>query len=74
VEHQVIVNSGMERVSLAFFYNPRSDIPVGPIEELVTENRPALYKPIRFDEYRSLIRQKGPCGKNQVDSLLLTRL
>ncbi|KAG7569618.1 Non-hem dioxygenase N-terminal domain [Arabidopsis thaliana x Arabidopsis arenosa] len=73
VEHQVIVNSGMERVSLAFFYNPRSDIPIGPIEELVTENRPALYKPIRFDEYRSLIRQKGPCGKNQVDSLLLSR-
>ncbi|CAL9235999.1 unnamed protein product [Arabidopsis halleri] len=73
VEHQVIVNSGMERVSLAFFYNPRSDIPIGPIEELVTENRPALYKQIRYDEYRSLIRQKGPCGKNQVDSLLLSR-
>ncbi|KFK36717.1 hypothetical protein AALP_AA4G160400 [Arabis alpina] len=70
VEHQVIVNSGKDRVSLAFFYNPRSDIPIGPIEELVTENQPALYNPIRFDKYRLLIREKGPGGKNQVDSLL----
>ncbi|KAF3542348.1 hypothetical protein DY000_02002066 [Brassica cretica] len=70
VEHQVIVNSGMDRVSLALFYNPRSDIPIGPVEELLTDNRPALYKPIRFDEYRLMIRQKGPSGKNQVDSLL----
>ncbi|KAJ4903848.1 2-oxoglutarate (2OG) and Fe(II)-dependent oxygenase superfamily protein [Raphanus sativus] len=70
VEHQVVVNSGMDRVSLALFYNPRSDIPIGPVKELLTEDRPALYKPIRFDEYRLLIRQKGPSGKNQVDSLL----
>ena len=66
----MIVNSGMDRVSLALFYNPRSDIPIGPVEELLTDNRPALYKPIRFDEYRLMIRQKGPSGKNQVDSLL----
>ncbi|CAG7908139.1 hypothetical protein BRARA_D02335 [Brassica rapa] len=70
VEHQVVVNSGMDRVSLALFYNPRSDIPIGPVKELLTKDRPALYKPIRFDEYRLLIRQKGPSGKNQVDSLL----
>lgn len=69
----MIVNSGMDRVSLALFYNPRSDIPIGPVKELLTENQPALYKPIRFDEYRLLIRQKGPCGKNQVDSLLASR-
>ncbi|XP_010517112.1 PREDICTED: protein SRG1-like [Camelina sativa] len=73
VEHQVIVNPGMDRVSLAFFYNPRSDIPIGPVEELLTESRPALYKPIRFDEYRLLIRQNGPSGKNQVDSLLSSK-
>ncbi|CAN8317055.1 unnamed protein product [Cochlearia groenlandica] len=73
VEHQVIVNSGMARVSLALFYNPRGDIPIEPIKELLAKNRPALYKPIRFDEYRLLIRQKGACGKNQVDSLLANK-
>ncbi|KAK8577194.1 hypothetical protein V6N13_122186 [Hibiscus sabdariffa] len=69
VEHRVIVNSGMERVSLAFFYNPKSDIPIKPVEELVSEEKPALYPPMTFDEYRLFIRLNGPKGKSQVESL-----
>ncbi|OMO75991.1 Isopenicillin N synthase [Corchorus olitorius] len=69
VEHRVIVNSGMERISLAFFYNPKSDIPIKPVEDLVSEEKPALYSPMTFDEYRLFIRLKGPKGKSQVDSL-----
>ncbi|KAE9465191.1 hypothetical protein C3L33_02901, partial [Rhododendron williamsianum] len=41
VEHRVIVNSGNERVSLAFFYNPKSDILIQPVEDLVTPEKPA---------------------------------
>ncbi|XP_010528915.1 PREDICTED: protein SRG1 [Tarenaya hassleriana] len=70
VEHRVIVNSVKDRVSLAFFYNPRSDIPIEPAKDLLTEDEPALYRPVKFDEYRLLIRQKGPSGKHQVESLL----
>ncbi|KAK0584640.1 hypothetical protein LWI29_016496 [Acer saccharum] len=69
VEHRVIVNSEQERVSLALFYNPKSDLLIQPIKELVTKNRPALYPPMTFDEYRVFIRTRGPCGKAQVDSL-----
>lgn len=69
VEHRVIVNSDKDRVSLAFFYNPRSDLLIGPSKDLVTEDRPALYSPMTFDEYRLYIRTKGPCGKQQVESL-----
>ncbi|XP_020228705.1 probable 2-oxoglutarate-dependent dioxygenase At5g05600 [Cajanus cajan] len=69
VEHRVIVNSDKERVSLAFFYNPKSDIPIEPIKELVTEDMPALYPPMTFDEYRLFIRTRGPRGKSQVESL-----
>ena len=69
IEHRVIVNSNKDRVSLAFFYNPRSDIPIEPSKELVTKERPALYSPMTFDEYRLFIRTKGPCGKAQVESL-----
>ncbi|OWM81738.1 probable 2-oxoglutarate-dependent dioxygenase At5g05600 [Punica granatum] len=69
IEHRVIVNSGKERVSLAFFYNPKSDIPIEPVKELVTEDRPALYPSMTFDEYRLYIRTKGPRGKSQVESL-----
>lgn len=69
VEHRVIVNSDKERVSLAFFYNPKSDIPIKPIKELVTMDRPSLYPPMTFDEYRLFIRMRGPRGKSQVESL-----
>ncbi|KAK4757635.1 hypothetical protein SAY87_018936 [Trapa incisa] len=73
VEHRVIVNSTDERVSLAFFYNPKSDIPIGPAEELVTPESPALYSPMTFDQYRLFIRMRGPRGKSQVDSLMSQR-
>lgn len=69
VEHRVIVNSGKERVSLAYFYNPRGDILIKPAEELVTKDRPALYPLMTFNEYRLYVRTKGPSGKSQVDAL-----
>lgn len=72
VEHRVIVNSNMERVSIAYFYNPRGDMVIKPAEELVTEEQPAAYPPTTYDQYRLYIRMRGPCGKSQVDSLTTT--
>lgn len=69
VEHRVVVNAAQERLSLAFFYNPRSDIAIAPVSKLVTPERPQLYRPMTFDEYRLYIRKKGPKGKSQVESL-----
>ncbi|CAN1303612.1 Jasmonate-induced oxygenase 2 [Linum perenne] len=68
VEHRVIVNSAKDRVSLAFFYNPRGDLQIGPSKELVKDDQPALYPSMTFNEYRLFIRTKGPCGKEQVES------
>nr|GMC63841.1 flavonol synthase/flavanone 3-hydroxylase-like [Ipomoea batatas] len=66
VEHRVIVNSNKERVSLAYFYNPRSDLLIQPVKEVVTPENPALYPPMTFDEYRLYIRTKGPREKSQL--------
>ncbi|KAF8396942.1 hypothetical protein HHK36_018577 [Tetracentron sinense] len=68
VEHRVLVNSVEERLSLAFFYNPKSDLLIEPAKELVTPDRPALYPPMTFDEYRLYIRTKGPRGKSQMET------
>lgn len=65
----MIVNPNEERVSLALFYNPKSDIPIEPVKELVTPDTPALYSPMTFDEYRLFIRMRGPRGKCQVESM-----
>ncbi|MCD7447037.1 hypothetical protein HAX54_021670 [Datura stramonium] len=69
VEHRVIVNSKKERLSLAFFYNPGGHTLIKPAHQLVTTDCPALYSPMTFNEYRSFIRIKGPCGKFQIESL-----
>ncbi|RWW33572.1 hypothetical protein GW17_00001713 [Ensete ventricosum] len=70
VEHRVIVHAKEERLSVAFFYNPRSDIPIGPVPELLAApDRAALYRPMTFDDYRLFIRRRGPRGKSQVESL-----
>ncbi|XP_042479578.1 jasmonate-induced oxygenase 1-like [Macadamia integrifolia] len=69
VEHRVVVNSAKNRLSLAFFYNPKSDIPIEPLKELVTPDCPPLYAPMTFDQYRLYVRMKGPKGKSQVESL-----
>nr|XP_029117934.1 probable 2-oxoglutarate-dependent dioxygenase At3g111800 [Elaeis guineensis] len=69
VEHRVVVNAAEERLSLAFFYNPKSDLPLGPAPQLVTSNRPPLYQSMTYNEYRLYIRKNGPRGKTQVESL-----
>ncbi|KAI3805726.1 hypothetical protein L1987_21611 [Smallanthus sonchifolius] len=67
VEHRVIVNSNQDRLSLAFFYNPRGDILIRP---LLTDNEPPLYdQPMTFNDYRTFIRLNGLHGKSQVQSL-----
>ncbi|KAL3521217.1 hypothetical protein ACH5RR_019366 [Cinchona calisaya] len=66
IEHRVIVNSDRERLSLAFFYNPKSDLLIEPAKELLTPETPALYPPMTFDQYRLYIRTKGPRGKSQL--------
>ena len=69
VEHRVIVNSEKDRVSLAFFFNPKSDLVIEPLKQLVTKDRPAMYPAMTFNEYRLYVRMKGPCGKSQLESL-----
>ncbi|XP_040378694.1 probable 2-oxoglutarate-dependent dioxygenase At5g05600 [Oryza brachyantha] len=73
VEHRVAVSAAEERLSLAFFYNPRSDLPLAPMPELVAPPaRPPLYPSMTFDEYREHIRRRGLSGKAQLQSLQTT--
>ncbi|XP_073007377.1 jasmonate-induced oxygenase 4-like [Typha latifolia] len=63
VEHRVIVNSAKERLSLAFFYNPKDDILIEPAQEFVAPNKPPLYKKMAYKDYKLFIRSLGPRGK-----------
>uniref|UniRef100_A0A453KET1 Fe2OG dioxygenase domain-containing protein n=1 Tax=Aegilops tauschii subsp. strangulata TaxID=200361 RepID=A0A453KET1_AEGTS len=70
VEHRALVNSDKERFTIAFFCNPRGNLPVAPASELVGPGSPALYQEaVTFSDYRKYIRTKGPSGKTQVQSI-----
>ncbi|KAL9246299.1 hypothetical protein vseg_019853 [Gypsophila vaccaria] len=47
VVHRVKPNFDKDRMSFAMFISPDLEKEVAPIKELVTEDRPALYKPIK---------------------------
>lgn len=73
VEHRALANSGDDRLTIAFFCNPRGDLPIAPAAQLVVPESPAVYgqPAITFDEYRKYVRTKGARGRAQVESLSL---
>ncbi|KAJ7967408.1 2-oxoglutarate and fe-dependent oxygenase-like protein [Quillaja saponaria] len=53
VEHRVMVNSEKERFSIPFFLKPALYTNVRPLDELVNEEKPPIYKPINWGEFRT---------------------
>lgn len=68
VEHRVVVNESRARMSIAGFCNPCGDRNVGPIQELINDCNPPLYRTMTFNQYRKFIRTGGTKGKVYVNS------
>ncbi|KAL0283679.1 UNVERIFIED_CONTAM: protein DMR6-LIKE OXYGENASE 2 [Sesamum radiatum] len=54
VHHRAITNKDLERVSIAMFYGPNKDIVVGPVEELVDQEHPPMYRSYRYLEHQAV--------------------
>ena len=71
IEHRATVDSVKERLSIATFYNPRVDAEIGPVNSLITEKTPALYRTLEYQEYfRGLFARKLD-GKSYIDAMKL---
>ncbi|OVA17162.1 Oxoglutarate/iron-dependent dioxygenase [Macleaya cordata] len=71
-EHRVVANPFREpRVSTAVFFNPsKSEDIYGPVPELISPERPALYKQFTVSEFmREFL--KGLDGKPPIDHFKL---
>ncbi|XP_010265452.1 PREDICTED: 1-aminocyclopropane-1-carboxylate oxidase homolog 4-like [Nelumbo nucifera] len=69
VEHRVLANPFPEaRVSIASFFNPsrREDL-YGPLPELVSAKKPALYRQFTFNEYLRRFFSKELDGKSLIN-------
>ncbi|GLT50582.1 hypothetical protein SLA2020_241240 [Shorea laevis] len=51
IEHRAAVNSEKERMSIAFFINPKFEVEVGPLPSLINQQNPPLYKRMGMEEY-----------------------
>lgn len=50
--HRVLTNSGKERFSVPFFYNPSYDTNVEPLQQCVSNDRPCRYRPVNWGIFR----------------------
>ena len=69
VIHRVIPNSKKERFTVAAFYFPNPDGEVGPVNQLICNNEPQLYKRVSTQTYRNLFFETYPTGKRVIDVL-----
>ncbi|CAI9756312.1 unnamed protein product [Fraxinus pennsylvanica] len=60
VQHRAVTNKDMYRVSIAMFYGPNKDIVICPIEDLIDEHHPPMYRKYRYGEFlEEFRRQEG---------------
>lgn len=51
--HRVVPSATRDRVSAAYFYGPPDDVEVSPLTQLMGFDRPALYRPVTWKEFRA---------------------
>lgn len=64
--HRVVTNSERERISLAVFCIPESENEIEPVDGLVNESRPRLYKKVK--NYVDIYFQYYQQGKRPMDA------
>ena len=65
--HRVLVNSEKERMSVAMFCMPQTEKDIGPVDELISDETPRLYKNVTFilDDFFKNYQQ----GRRAIDAL-----
>ncbi|RLN36508.1 hypothetical protein C2845_PM03G23940 [Panicum miliaceum] len=66
-----VVTSGEERVSLVMFYLPEPERSLEPVEELVDEARPAMYRKLKADTFANGFFDAFAAGERAIDFLKL---
>ncbi|XP_020526524.1 protein DMR6-LIKE OXYGENASE 2-like isoform X2 [Amborella trichopoda] len=67
VEHRAITNSRTSRISIPTFYGPSLDALIGPANELVSKESPAIYRSYTFEEFFDRFFSQELKGKTVLD-------
>ncbi|KAL9247812.1 hypothetical protein vseg_021202 [Gypsophila vaccaria] len=67
--HRVVANSTEERISLAMFCAPEPEKEIGPLKQLLTQNRPPLYKTVK--RYSDIFFRYHPHGERPITKVTI---
>lgn len=67
--HRVVTNSEKERISIATFVFPELEKELGPVDDLIEEGKPPLYKTILSKDYENLHLLDFTQGKISINSM-----
>lgn len=67
--HRVVTNSERERFSLAVFCTPNSDREIEPVNGVVTDGRPTMYKKVK--NYVSYFFEYFQRGRRPVEAAII---
>lgn len=67
--HRVVTNRERERISLAVFFIPNSDKEIEPVNGLIDETRPRLYKKVK--DYVSIYFQYYQRGRRPIEAAII---
>ncbi|KAJ0984778.1 hypothetical protein J5N97_003134 [Dioscorea zingiberensis] len=65
--HRVVTNMNKDRISVAFFYTPDGEAEIGPVDGLVSDMRPRLYKNVKPKVYNEIYFPRFLQGKPTID-------
>jgi hypothetical protein len=73
VEHRVLAKASKEpRISIVAFFKPHTDFDYyGPLPELLSPNKPALYRKFTVPEFRESFFSKGLDSKSFIQKVKL---
>ncbi|KAF5726721.1 2-oxoglutarate and Fe(II)-dependent oxygenase superfamily protein [Tripterygium wilfordii] len=58
VHHRAMTNNRQSRISVAMFYRPNSDVVIGPIEDMIDDEHPPLYRNYYIWEFMEEFRRQ----------------
>ncbi|CAK7350319.1 unnamed protein product [Dovyalis caffra] len=69
IEHRATINSEKERISIAYFVNPKFEAEVGPATSLINPQSPPLFRSMRMEKYVKDFFSRKLCGKSFLEHM-----
>ncbi|XP_009792316.1 protein SRG1-like [Nicotiana tabacum] len=73
IEHRATVNSSIERISIAMFFNPKFEAEVGPAASLINQDNPPAFKTVKMEKLVKDYFSRKQDGKSFLEHLRISK-